>query len=495
MNETKRMHPLAIVQSVFKMIGSNAIFLIYLFIIQSGEVSTFITYARIAFLVLIGAHFFSMIIRWFQTTYVFSEKSIHQYKGLFKKTHQRMQVEEIENIERHTPVYFKPFGVTSLILHTRSTDSSASVTFAALRNKEALRIEHFIERVRGEETIEIKIEDDHQAETKEDHPNGQTMTLQFQATWKDLLKASFLSMSFFIIIPVLLTIYEHTKSVLPLETYANQVLDVVTQSWVMITVSLVLLLIFSMIIGIVNTWLKYGKYEIASDDERVYIRSGLFVEKHVSMRKKNVQAVRIHQTPIKKWLNMSEVMLISTTVEEENLIGVYSLFPFLSKQRSYRLAEQLIPGFHVYQQLKSLPKQALFMKMIRVPWLFIIATALILLWKPNWLWLVPVLFAGTYVNRYFDYRNSAYLLADDRIEFRSGGLWTSSFQTSRKQLIEITVKQSFVQQKLGLATIETTNMSSPVYRQEVADIPMRDAEEFTKWYGRRIVEHGVYDLG
>lgn len=133
--------------------------------------------------------------------------------------------------------------------------------------------------------------------------------------------------------------------------------------------------------------------------------------------------------------------------------------------------------------------------MIRVPWLFIIATALILLWKPSWLWLMPVLFVGTYVNRYFDYRNSAYLLADDRIEFRSGGLWTSSFQTSRKQLIEITVKQSIVQQKLGLATIETTNMSSPVYRQEVADIPVRDAEVFTKWYGRRIVEHEAYDLG
>ncbi len=488
MNANKRMHPLAIVQSMFKMIGSNAVFIFYLFIIQSGEVSTWITYTRLALIILIGFQLISMIIRWVKTTYLFSEKAIHQYKGLFKKKHQRMHVEEIENITRHTPAYFKLFGATSLTLHTRSTDSDTSITFEALSHKEALRIEHFIEQFRSNESVE-HVDMAHQEAEKQNVRQGeQTKAVHFQASRKDLFKASFLSLSFLVIIPIFLTIYEHTKSVFPLERYADKITLIVTYSWLTIIGSILILLMISIVIGLVSTFLKYRNYEISSDDERIYVRSGLFVEKHISIRKKNVQAVRIHQTPLKKWLNMSEVMLISTMIDEENLIGVYSLFPFLSKQSSYQLAEELIPHFRVYEQLKRLPKQALIMKMLRVPWLFIIATVLILFLKSNWVWLLPILFVGTYVSRYLDYRNSTYVFCDDRIEFQSGGLWTTSFQTSRKQMIEITVKQSAIQRKLGLATIETANISTPVYRQELADLPVQDAEQFTTWYGQRIDE-------
>ena len=71
------------------------------------------------------------------------------------------------------------------------------------------------------------------------------------------------------------------------------------------------------------------------------------------------------------------------------------------------------------------------------------------------------------------------------IQFKKGGLWSSWFITNRKKVIEIEVNQSFLQQKLGLATIQTINQTKPTHEEELMDIPIEVSEEFIKWYGKR----------
>src|SRR5699024_12209582 len=71
------------------------------------------------------------------------------------------------------------------------------------------------------------------------------------------------------------------------------------------TCALPILTIFSIAIilvgsGVLWTFLKYGKYEIASDQDHIYIHMGILSERSLMIRKDNVQAIQIIQTPIKK---------------------------------------------------------------------------------------------------------------------------------------------------------------------------------------------------
>lgn len=489
MSASKRMHPFKIVQAGIRTIANNLVFIILLFVLRAGDTSTLIIYARIAFLALLGVQFISILIQWWKTTYTFTNDSVHQYRGVFKNKHHSMHLGQLENIQQHTPFHFKIFGVTSLILNTRSTDSSASITFEALSNNEATQIKKHIEAFRSED---VQTEEHHEVEKRaqineEISSPHKDQAVHFRADKKSLIKASLLSLNILIIVPVLLAIYENMKDIFPLEKYIDGALGFIMTSWITILLTVIILIMSSIIIGFVSTFLTYGNYQITSDKERIYMQSGVLNEKHMSIRKANVQAIRIHQTPLKKVLHMSEIMLVSTATDEEDF-GVQSLYPFLSTKRANQLIQELLPHFHTIEKTKKLPKYALLMKMIRIPWAFLLAALFVWIFKSSWTFILPVIFVGTYFSRYFDYRNSRYAFSDASIQFYSGGLSSISFHTNRRQVIEVEIAQSFIQQKLGLATIKTINKSTPVHEESMIDIHAEDAEQFSDWYSGRMNE-------
>ncbi len=509
----KRMHPMKIFQSFIQMIKNSAIIILYLFIIKWNDDSVITFYARIGFILLVIIYLIALIINWWKTRYVFTEHVIHVKRGLFKKKHHEIRLERIQNIQRETPFYFKMFQVTALTLNTKGTDDHASITFEAVKVDEAEQIEQLLADYRqkhriqpdaqGTESLEtsqaveqLKVDDDnvdpdivaqqsHSEEVNNHTKEATPKTVHFRPTKKDLFKASFLSLSFLIIIPIALTGYEKIKDVMEIEQYTEGLFQFITQSWLTITLTAIVLALIASLIGVAKTYLTYGKYEIASDDAYILIRSGLLNEKSLSIRKGNVQAIRVHQSLLKRWLNMSEIILISTGGEEDDLDDTQSLFPFLPTERAFSLSNELLPAFQVQTDLHRLPRRALFMRMLRIPWLFLIAVGAIFIFKPTWWFVLPVLLIATYAIRYFDYRNTSYGMDSGGIQFKSGGFDSVSFITTRKDVIEIAVKQSLIQRKLGLATIQTINQATPVHEEEIKDVPIVVANQFMAWYGER----------
>lgn len=512
MNTEKRMHPIKIVQGFIQTI-KNSIALIIILVINGGKTSQIGTYIKFGFFLFLVIRLVMLIIEWSKTRYLFSEQTIHVKRGLFKKTDHEIRLERIQNIQRKTPFYFKMFGVTSLTLNTKGTGDNASITFEAVTLSEAERIEHILTDYRTEQEKQFNneeaglsasneknraletnalpdsssIDEANKTDSDQRHttsPSEQRI-VHFQPTQKDLFKASFLSLSFLIIIPVALTFYERLKDVMNIEQYADGLLQLVTRSWQTIFFTGIILILIAITIGIVKTYLTYGKHEISSDHERIYIQSGLINEKSISIRKGNVQAIRVHQSLIKRWLNMSEIMLISTGGAEDDLEDTQSLFPFLPTKRAFSLSEELLPAFQVQEHLHRLPRRSLIMKMIRIPWLFLIVTVGIFIFKPTWWFILPVLFVLTYSIRYFDYRNTYYGMSGDGIQFKSGGIDSVSVITTRKDIIEISVNQSFIQKRFGLATITAFNQATPVHEEEIKDIPVSVAHHLLEWYGER----------
>lgn len=477
------MHPMKIAFLFLTTLKNSIFVFLYLFVLHFNDVSMFIKIARIIFCVFLISRLIAIIVEWWKTTYVLTNQSIDVSRGLFRKKYSRIPLERVQNIRWQTPFYFQPFQLTILLLETSATDDRASVKLVGIKRDEAKRIEQQLHDFKVAKTTDIpdfaqKDDESVQAEQREER------IVHFNPTRKDVIKASFLSFSFLAFIPILVTLFKNMEDVVDIEEQAEGVFAYLTSSWISIIITIFLLVLIAITFGVVRTYLKYGKYEISSDEAHIYIESGVLSERAFTIRKENVQAVKITQNPLKKLLGLSEVILVSASRDDDEE-AVNSLYPYLPSKRAQTLLEELLPEFQFTSDLQKLTKQALIVRMLRLPWSWLIATGLIIWLKPEWWFVSPILFIATYLSRFFNYRNTRFVFQQQFIQMKTGGLWSTVFVTNRKRVIEINMEQSLLQRKFGLSTITTYNRTKPYHAETLEDITIHHAKDFQNWYDQR----------
>jgi len=314
-------------------------------------------------------------------------------------------------------------------------------------------------------------------------------------TKKDILKASFTSLSPLALIPLLLTVYSNVDEIFNLKDKTEGVFSHIIGSWWIITSLVIILVLVSVAFGMTRTFLKYGKYEISSDEDRIYINKGVINETAFSIAKEKVQAIEIEQSILKRLLGLAEVKLTSAgslSLGEETL-EINSLYPFLPVSRAYEIISEILPAYEVKHEMKRLPRKSLWIRLFTPSWIWIIATVALFYWKPAILgitqawWIISaILLLMIVAARWLDFLHTKYILNDRFIQLQTGILTTSLFLSKRDKVIEVKVSQNIFQKWLGLASIETINRAKPVQHNGIKDVPVGFAENFYKWYmGRR----------
>ena len=491
--ENRRMHPGRILLSLYELVKNSAIAFIFLFVLRRGSDAGWVVAGRWIFITVIAISILNIILSWWRTTYRLETDSVQIDSGIFSRKHRNVPFRRVQNVNRQVPAVLRLFGLTSLTLETGADGEDASVKFPAVTKAEAARIEEALDGYRME-----------RMEAGAENPGGEApkmagtgplpqkiRTVHFTPELKDVVKASFLSFSFIALIPVLATLYSNIDDFFDLDTRAEGFLSFLTGSGVLLGVTIALFTVAAIAFGIIRTYLKYGRYEISSDDERIYIRRGVLTEHSLSVRKKNVQAIQITETPLKRLLGLAEAKLVTVGTFEEGLEDISSLYPFLRKQRAVELVGELLPDIRMLDGMERLPKAALAVRMLRFPWTAMVGTVALYFWRPNfpfvpdWPVLAAALFVFTYALRCFDYRNTRYAIRGPLVQFRKGGLWRETFLTRREKVIESAVSQSFLQKRFGVATVGTTNRAKPVHVEELKDLPQSAAEQFNRWYTER----------
>ncbi|MEM5590573.1 PH domain-containing protein [Niallia circulans] len=130
-------------------------------------------------------------------TYLFSRRGSATYKVWgFYKVASSNPLYKIQNIHRHTSVFHKGLHLTSLTLETGETGDSSSIPLTVIRKKEADWLESYIHQPEN-----VSAGDGEEAKTVA----GSERTVHFQVTRRDLVKASFSSLSFLALIPLLIS--------------------------------------------------------------------------------------------------------------------------------------------------------------------------------------------------------------------------------------------------------------------------------------------------
>ncbi|MCP1491719.1 putative membrane protein [Peribacillus frigoritolerans] len=472
----KRLHPIKIPFEFWKLLKGNVFFIIMLYVLNFGSEKMYIKVLQIGFLVYLVWKVISVILKWYTYKYQIKEGTLYITSGLVSKSYRTVPLHKVQNVQQRTTLFHKIFRLTSLTFETGMTGDQGSVPFEMISRKEA-------ERLEGEYASkqEIPVIDIPEERIAEDMEPTIEKTIHFTPSKHDVLKASFTSLSFLALIPILATLYNTLDDFFDLEN-AEGFLAKLLDTWWIITIVIAGLICIAVVFGIVSTFVKYGKYEISSDHEHIYIKKGVLDESAFSIRKEKVQAVEITQSIIKRVLGLAEVKLISAGSTGDEELETNTLYPFLSIERGYGMVEEILPAYNVERSMRSLSKQAFKIRMLRPSFFWIFTTLAIFYFKSSLWYISLILLVLIYTLRIMDYKNSRYLLNDEFIQFKSGSLETSLFITKRSKVIQIEVERSKLQKLFGLATIETINRSKPVHHTKLQDVSVEYADEFYTWY-------------
>lgn len=494
MIKAKRYHPMTMVMDLWTFIKNSFIFALYLFVLKMNSQENFITYGRLIFLVVVVITIVTIILKWFTQKYELDEQAFHLYKGIFSKSERTIPFSKVQNVNRHTSFFHRLFKLTSIHFETAIAGEDATVTFEVISVKEANEIENFVanaskqvEKMSAEdkETNDCDLTDETVQEVNEQR------TIHFQPTKQDILKASFTSFSFLLLIPLLGSVYFKIDDIFHVEEEAKGIVAQLMSSSLIFAFLIFVLLTISIIFGITRTFLKYGNYEISSDANRIYISKGMIDETAFSIKKDRVQAIVISQSFLKRMLGLAEVKLISAgnlEIEDEKL-EVSVLYPFLPVKKAYEMITEILPSYEVTEKMNRLPKKSFWVRLLQPSWLWIVATVLLFYFQPPvfnikqaW-WMISVLLLMLIVVfRVLDYSQTRYTMNKEFIQFKKGSLTTSLFLSKREKIIEVSVSRNIFQRMFGLASIRTINRAKPVHHAGVADIPIELADDFYKWY-------------
>ncbi|QAS52244.1 PH domain-containing protein [Halobacillus litoralis] len=468
----------------------------------------------------------SIPIKWFARTYKLEETSIQMTRSFFTTTKQTIPYSKIQHVRRKTNVFHRLFSVTSLTVETSIQGEDSSINFPVLGNEEAETVEakiqmkidkdgsstpaiaetpKVLEEMEGEnsrtekevlEKEENTLSVERVAEGEAESENFSVKKVHFTPAKKEILKASLASLSFLAVIPLVGSLLSKSEEFHFKKQVDGLVSFILESPWVT-AVTLVFLILIAGGIGIVRTFVKYGKYEIASDDGQIYITKGVVEENYFSIKKERVQAVLIEQTLVKRMMGLASVRLVCAGGSGEDS-EVSSLFPFLPIRRVNSLIGELLPEYHLTEQMEPLPKRALWIRILKPSWLWIIATIILYFLKPEpfnidsaW-WQISLLLSLTIMtSRLMDFFQSRYHMNDQFMQFRSGGFTTNLYLSKRNKIIEMEASRTIFQKVLGLASVNTVNRANPVRQTTMDDVPSEWVTVAYQWYISRNKEINI----
>src|SRR5690606_29421747 len=372
-----RFHPLTIAFRIYQLVKSNFFFAILLFVFNRGSEFWLVKYGRYVFLLYILLRLIYIITAWFVEKYEWKDRVFHIHKGIFVKQSSTIPFSRIQNVTRKTTVFHKVFGLTSLTFETAMDGVEDAIHFEVITKKHAQDLIDLVKAKQDNLTSnESQYENELQAQPEEEDSISETdRTIHFTPERKDLWKASFTSLSFLAIIPIGAGLLDYAEPLIEdIDRFEGMFQLLLSSSW-LIGILIAFLVIVAVTFGVARTFIRYGKYEISSDDTHIYIDRGVLNESYFAIEKNKIQGLEMEQTFLKRLFGLAEVKLISSAKPniEDGSLNVNSLYPFLPVEKAYQLIEELLPIYQINSRLERLPRIALWLRLLRPSWFFVIA--------------------------------------------------------------------------------------------------------------------------
>jgi putative membrane protein len=473
MLSSKRYHPAIIIVELVSSAKNLLGFYILLFLLKANSTAGWVLWGRYALLIATIGSVLSIVAKWSFNRYKLETKSIIFTEGLFVKKQKTVDWNRIHSHRTHTTFIHRWFGLTSVTMETGTSGENAQFEFPVITKEEKERILSHLEQKQGMGEIE-------EGKTTE-------RTVHFQTTRNDMFKASFTSLSFLAIFPLLSAIYFNLADFFAIEESAESAWHyLLNHIWILAVLFLVAM-VLSFLIGFLKTSIKYGNYVISDDHEWIYIEKGIGNEVSFSIPKNKVQAVRVEQSIIKRILGLVSIKLISAGSSEGQAEEISSFYPFMPKRKAYAVLHTILPHYPVKEEMERFPLKVLWLKLIQPYYLTITSVAGLWFFKVEWLWMAVIVFVISVLLRILDHYFTSYTRHGQIVQIRKGGWLNETFVTHRDRIQQVTVQHSWLERKFNVATITFSNRANPTHESLLFGVSSEEAGMFYEWYQKKSV--------
>lgn len=473
----KRQHPLWIIFEMGMSIREVIFPVLIFFIFNARNEALWVKLGSIALILYIIYRIVAIIFQWKNHTYLFTDNNIEVVEGRFVVNKRYIALNRIQSYQQHTSFFHRLFKLTSLTILTGSSADNATIKLPMISIVEAEKIKELLKEYElRKQATAVSID-------KKERSLPDNRKKHYRISFKEIIIISLTSLYFLAIFPILLSIYFKIDEIFSLDSFTNKAFAFLTQSWITIAIITIIAIGLAVISGIIITYLRYGNYEVFSDERQIYISKGVLNKTNYTIPRDKINGVTIERSFTRRFFRIVSVRFVTLgDLFDEVELETDVLFPFINDKKVKKLLPEIIPQFNIQEEMKSLPKKSLFVNLIQPSYLLVIVTFLVFFFWPEY-WFIPlVLFVLIVLIRIVKTYQTKYIQMDQFIQFQTGAFSTELFNTRREKIDEIEIEQSWIEQKLQLATVTITSRAKPIYVSRIEHIPQQSAFGYYHWY-------------
>ncbi|WP_214753341.1 PH domain-containing protein [Exiguobacterium sp. s16] len=470
---------------VLEVIKSFAIPLVLLFVVNNDWESTFGIILRVGILLFLGLDVLQKFFGWLNFRYALDEKTVYIIDGNWIKKEKSLPLYKIQSVHSNSPFLYRLLGVVELTFDTNANSDDASFKLAGVFPNEAKRLEDILDQVRHRKTeTDIPVEGETDGTVAPVAIEKPSSRLLYALSTREIIIASLTSLSVFAIFPVASTIISSIDDFINLDGTFDTIGDwVVHASIIAIGVLVLAVLILSIVIGMVINFLKYGNFRLERRGDRIRVEKGLLNRSAKEIPYEKIQAVRVKETFIRRWFHIVGVELVAAGTMDELKNESSTILPFVKRERAMNVLNEHFDQFVWSDALHRLPKRSLWVKLLRISWVGLIVSGVVLYFFREYAWWLILLWAIIIGGRLLSYMTTRYAQNGQFIELRTGAFNVTSFLTDKPRIEQIQVTQTPLQRRFDVCNV-LFSTRGVLSHELIEDIPKQEADAMLKWFSR-----------
>lgn len=244
--------------------------------------------------------------------------------------------------------------------------------------------------------------------------------------------------------------------------------------------------------GIISGFVKLYGFMIKREEDRIYIKYGLFKRVNYAIPIDKINAVIIHQTLIARIFHKYTAEIVNVGMDDEKDSTAYFTF-YSSKEKMMDVIEKIIPEFSeaVGIQVDRQPKSVWIMKIMMLLWIELffamgLALGVYMFDMPLWLWAVFVLAAAVVqiVYAVMSYITVGSSIQTNYLGLKSGVLGTHYTIIKFDKVQYVSLQQNIITKKLGIIRGRVNILASlGKMAHTIPYIPVEACEQIEKEMG------------
>lgn len=471
----KRHHPITVFYKLYGQIRYSiiplAVFLFNEIRAGTGHQPYWVYIAATVYSVLISCW---SILSWFKETYQINSKVLHITKGVFTVTQRTIPLMKINNIKIEQSWIYRQLGIVNVELQT--SDSTTDADARLVTSKEMAEL--------LKKSIGLI-----------DNRCVVTALKDYRVTKKEIMMLSMSSNTFWLGLPVTITVINHLWNWLfpiPEEEQVSLVELFKKETWSGITLDDSITVVFYLLaflgISVMVTWLfsvgmaqiRYKGWYISRTGDVISIQHGWMEQKSVKIQAKRIQSLRIKELMFGRLYGYASVCMDCVGYHGERRVKL--LIPSIRMSELAEVIDRLLPEFEIRTPKRELQRNAKYSAALPTLFLLVLCILIGCYFTVWFMTTVPVLYI-VYKYMTYVYVKTKWDIATNLFVLRKAGINRLTVYLLRESTESIIIRQSWWLRVFHLYKLEM-DIDSPANAREyrLSGIIKQDSDELLRWY-------------